>query len=183
MWLKQDGVATVFLFLNRKKDIMISIVPRIEMAAAKKLIGTRLKMSLSQYRVGELWKVLMPRRKEIVNNLSNDLIALTLYEPGYFTDFKPANEFEKWAAVEVADFDHVPQEMETFVLSSGLYAVFEYKGLSTDTTIYQYIFGTWLPGSDYELDDRPHLEVLGAKYKNNDSASEEEIWIPVKSKN
>jgi AraC family transcriptional regulator len=35
---------------------------------------------------------------------------------------------------------------------------------------------------EYELDDRPHFEILGDKYKNNDPNSEEEIWIPIKLK-
>ncbi|MCF0048983.1 GyrI-like domain-containing protein [Dyadobacter sp. LJ53] len=100
----------------------------------------------------------------------------------HFTHFKPTNEFERWATVEVSDFDHVPKQMEKFVLQSGLYAVFNFKGMSTDTSIFQYIFGTWLPSSEYELDNRPHFEVLGDKYKNNHPASEEEIWIPIKPK-
>jgi len=72
--------------------------------------------------------------------------------------------------------------METFVLPGGLYAVFDYKGLSTDNSIFQYIFENWLPNSDYILDNRAHFEVLGDKYKNNDPTSEEEIWIPIKAK-
>jgi AraC family transcriptional regulator len=105
---------------------------------------------------------------------------MVIYTPTHFTDFKPANEFERWAAVEVSDFDNVPSGMETFVLPGGLYAVFDYKGLNTDKAIFQYIFGTWLPNSEYILDHRPHFEVLGDKYKNNDPASEEEIWIPIR---
>jgi AraC family transcriptional regulator len=35
----------------------------------------------------------------------------------------------------------------------------------------------------YFLDDRPHFEILGDKYKNGDPDSEEEIWIPIKQKN
>ncbi len=73
--------------------------------------------------------------------------------------------------------------METYTLVRGLYAVFDYKGLHTDTKIFYYIFETWLPKSnDYCLDDRPHFEILGAKYKNNDPNSEEQIWIPVRPK-
>jgi AraC family transcriptional regulator len=64
--------------------------------------------------------------------LTNDLISLVAYNPTHFPDFKPTNEFEWWATVEVANFDNVPTEMETFVLPSGLYAVFDYKGLNTD---------------------------------------------------
>jgi len=158
------------------------MMPRIETTDERKLVGKRLSMSFANYRVDELWKSFMPRRKDITNNLTNDLISVAVYQPTHFADFKPTSEFERWATVEVADFDHVPNEMETFVLPSGLYAVFDYKGSSTDNSIFQYILGTWLPGSDYVLDNRPHFEVLGDKYKNNDPASEEEIWIPIKAK-
>jgi AraC family transcriptional regulator len=88
----------------------------------------------------------------------------------------------KWATVEVSHFDSVPIDMETFILPGGLYAVFHYKGSSSDPSIFQYIFGTWLPSSAYTLDNRPHFEVLGGKYKNNDPTSEEEIWIPIRLK-
>ena len=156
--------------------------PRIVTITEKKLIGKRLSMSFANYRVGELWKDFMPRRKEINNSLSNDLISMVVYKSNHFLDFKPTNEFEKWATIEVSNFDDVPTEMETFTLYGGLYVVFDYKGLNTDSSIYQYIFGEWIPNSDYELDNRPHFEVLGEKYKNNDQTSEEEIWIPIKPK-
>lgn len=124
----------------------------------------------------------MPRRKEIANNLTNELISLAVYKPDQFSQFKPTNEFERWAAVEVSSFDNVPAEMETFILPGGLYAVFDYKGSSADNSVFQYILGEWLPASDYLLDHRPHFEVLGDKYKSNDPTSEEEIWIPIRPK-
>ena len=158
------------------------MTPTIEQIKEKKLIGKQLKMSIANYKVAELWKSFMPRRKEITNNINNELISLTVYKPTYFANFKPANEFEKWATIEVTNFYNVPNEMETFVLPSGLYAVFNYKGLNTDFSVYKYIFETWLPSSDYALDNRPHFEVLGNKYKNNDPTSEEEIFIPIKIK-
>lgn len=158
------------------------MIPRIEQLGEKKLVGKRLTMSLTNNKTGELWKSFAPERSRISNNLTTDLISLQVYKPGHFANFNPAAEFEKWATVEVSDFDNVPEQMETFILPEGLYAVFHYKGSSTDTRIFQYIFGTWLPTSEYVLDDRPHFEVLGEKYKNNDPTSEEEIWIPVKQK-
>lgn len=39
-----------------------------------------------------------------------------------------------------------------------------------------------IPSSAYEVDQRPHVEILTEKYKHNDPNSEEEIWIPVKPK-
>jgi AraC family transcriptional regulator len=158
------------------------MTPRIESLQEKKLIGKRLTMSLANNRTGELWQTFMPKRRAIANAISNDLISLHVYPPTYFANFQPTLEFEKWAAVEVSNFENVPAEMETFILTGGLYAVFDYKGSSSDPSIFQYIFGTWLPSSDYFLDDRPHFEVLGANYKNNDPNSEEEIWIPIRKK-
>ena len=77
--------------------------------------------------------------------------------------------------MSMTEFDH-------FVLEGGLYAVFDYKGSSADPSIFQYIYTDCLPKSEYLLDDRPHFEILGEKYKNNDPESEEEIWIPIKTK-
>ena len=159
------------------------MTPRIETLNEKKLVGKRMTMSYADYRIGQLWGSFMPRRKEIINNVDNDLISLVVYKPKHFADFKPTNEFERWATVEVASFDNVPNEMETYTLPTGLYAVFLYKGTSTDiSSFYQNIFTVWIPNSAYALDDRAHFEVLGEKYKNNDPSSEEEIWIPIKAK-
>ncbi len=161
---------------------MRKMEPRIERSKEKKLVGKRLTMSLSDNKTGDLWRSFMPRRKEITNNLTSDLISMAVYEPFHFLDFQPTQAFEKWAAIEVSDFESVPNEMETFTLSAGLYAVFDYKGSGGDHDIFQYIFGVWLPDSQYVLDNRPHFEVLGNKYKNEDPDSEEEIWIPIRSK-
>ncbi len=156
--------------------------PSIVQLSEKKLMGLHITMSLANNKTGDLWKSFMQRRKEITNNLSNDLISLQVYNKIYFQDFKPTTTFEKWATTEVSDFNAVPKGMDTLVLESGLYAVFNYKGSSANTDIYQYIFGVWLKNSEYLLDDRPHFEVLGKNYKNADPSSEEEIWIPIKKK-
>ena len=159
------------------------MTPRIETANEKKLVGKRMTMSYADYRVGELWGSFMPRKKEISNNLTNELISLVVYSKTHFAVFKTTNEFERWATIEVADFDNVPDEMKTYILPSGLYAIFHYIGLSTGiSSFYQNIFNVWLPNSEYVLDDRAHFEVLGDKYKNNDPLSEEEIWIPIQAK-
>lgn len=156
--------------------------PRIETSPGKKLAGRRVTMSWADNKISELWGSFMPLRKNITNAVSTDLISMQIYSPAHFTDFKPTNLFEKWAAVEVSDFHNVPAALETFTLPPGLYAVFDYKGSSSDPGVFQYIFGTWLPSSSYMLANRPHFEILGEKYKNNDPASEEEIWIPVSLK-
>jgi len=158
--------------------------PRIETLTEKKLLGKRLTMTLANNQTFRLWQSFMPRRKEIRNNLNADLISMQVYPKSFDFTFANLNiEFEKWAAIEVSDFDQVPDEMETFILEGGPYAVFDYKGSSNDPQIFQYIFGTWLPNSIYTIDNRPHFEILGEKYKNNDPTSEEEIWVPIRQRN
>jgi AraC family transcriptional regulator len=139
-------------------------------------------MSLVNNKTSQLWSQLVPRIKEIQNKVSKDKISMQVYPPLYYQHFNPRNEFQKWATVEVHDFQNIPDGMKTFVLEGGLYAVFDYKGSSADNSIFQYIFSKWLPNSPYLVDDRPHFEVLGSKYRNNNPNSEEEIWIPIKEK-
>jgi AraC family transcriptional regulator len=156
--------------------------PRITYLEEKKLVGKKLKMSFANNSTGELWGSFMPRRKEINNQVSTALFSLQVYDKAQFENFDPAREFEKWALTEVTDFGNVPHGLEKFALAGGQYAVFIHKGSSTDDRTFQYIYGHWLPNSDYLLDDRPHFEILGDKYKNNDLNSEEEIWIPIRPK-
>ena len=159
------------------------MVPIITRISEKKLIGMRIKMSHSDYRIGELWAGFMPRRKEISNHLSGELISLAVYPPAFFEQYSPSRPFERWAAVEVSDFNQVPGEMDTYILPGGLYAVFQFRGTDAGMAgFYQHIFEVWLPGSEYVLDDKAHFEILGEKYKRNDPDSEEEIWIPVRGK-
>lgn len=157
--------------------------PEIKNLSEKKLVGNHLQMSLVDNRTFELWNGFMPRRKEITNALGSDLFSLQLYDSNYFKQFDPAKTFEKWALMEVSDFDSVPSKMEKFILESGLYAVFPFKGTSQQAPeMFKYILLEWLPSSEYELDNRPHFEILGEKYNREHPESEEDIWIPIKPK-
>jgi AraC family transcriptional regulator len=180
--MKESNLMNFDIFSYFFKKLSKKMIPRIEIVAEKKMIGKRIKMSVTNNKTGELWRSFMPKRKEIQSNIGTDVYSLQVFDLSYFDNFNPNTEFEKWALIEVSDFDTVPNDMETFLLEGGLYAVFSYKGSSADNSIFQYIFTTWIPSSIYSLDNRPHFEVLGEKYKNNDPSSEEEIWIPIKLK-
>jgi AraC family transcriptional regulator len=171
-------------FAILKLDLCYKMEPRIEDIASKKLVGKHLQMSLSNDKTYDLWRSFMPERKGIMQIIGPNLICMQVYDHSMRqNNFKPDTLFEKWAAVEVSEFKEIPEGMETYNLAGGLYAVFNYKGtpdMFAGTA--QYIFGTWLPQSGYELDTREHFEVLGEKYRNNDPDSEEEIWVPIKIK-
>ena len=40
----------------------------------------------------------------------------------------------------------------------------------------------WLPNSGYEIDNRPHFQVMGETYKNGSPDSEEDFYVPLKLK-
>lgn len=157
--------------------------PRFEQLEEKKLVGKHLHMSLANNRTAELWQSFMPHRKNIQNSVSTDLYSLQIYDASLdFKDFNLQTEFEKWALMEVTDFSSVPEGMKIFTLPAGMYAVFIHQGLNFEPT-FKKIFYEWLPASDYVLDQRPHFEILGAKYRNNSADSEEEVWVPIKVRN
>lgn len=152
---------------------------RTETIPSKKLIGMHLTMSLANNRTFELWSKFMPRKKEIKNVIGTDLYSMQIFDANY-NKFNAQSTFEKWAAIEVENFDEVPVGMEILSIPTSKYAVFLHKGPASEGyKTFQYIFGTWLPNSGFELDNRPHFEVLGEKYKNNEQNSEEEVFIPI----
>lgn len=137
-------------------------------------------MSIANNKTVELWRSFMPHRKEIANAVGQELYSMQIFGADY-NMLDPNSSFEKWAAVEVSDFDELPINMESTIVPAGKYAVFLHKGTPSDGyKTFRYIFETWLPQSGYELDQRPHFEVLGEKYKNNDPESEEEVFIPIR---
>lgn len=156
----------------------------IQTLPAKHLIGKSMPMSLAQNKTFELWNSFQTTRKDLQNTIGTDLYSVQVYDPDLdFKDFTPATEFTKWASIEVSNYNFIPEGFETLKLDGGLYAVFIHKGLPSNFPVtFQHIFGVWLPQSDYLLDNRPHFEVLGEKYKNNDPESEEEVWVPIKLK-
>mgnify|MGYP001944420302 FL=1 len=135
------------------------------------------EMSLLDPQTTPLFQAFMPRLKELPYALGTEVYSLQEYPEGYFNSFNPQQIFKKWALVAITPTTHLPAGMEPFEIPGGTYAVFFQKGM--DTVIFNEIYSQWLPQSSYELDARPHFEILGPKYKHNSPDSEEEIWIPI----
>lgn len=157
---------------------------RIEELPKKILVGKSLRMSLTNNKTSQLWKSFMTEKSAIKNTFGTNLYSIQVYdEIHYFKNFNPQTEFTKWAAIEVGNQENILANFSSFTLENGLYAVFLHKGtVSEFSKTIQYIFSQWLPQSEFELDDRPHFELLGEKYKNNSPDSEEEVWIPLRKR-
>ncbi|MER3319711.1 MAG: GyrI-like domain-containing protein [Allomuricauda sp.] len=160
------------------------MLPSIQTLPQTKLMGQKMTMSFAQDQTLELWQSFAPRKKEIKNIVNSDLYSVEIYpNTSFFQNFNPTQEFEKWAAIAVSDFDEILKGMETLILPEGTYAVFPYKGKPSEAMkTFKYIYVEWLPNSEYVMDDRPFFALMGAAYKGEHPESEEEFWVPIKKK-
>ena len=148
-----------------------------------RIAGQRIRNSLSRQETGKLWAGFMPRRKEISDTIGKDLYSVEIYPVGFFDRLDPDREFEKWAGVPVENSDSLPPGMESILISAGLYAVILHRGpVSRSMETFQYLFGEWLPASDYLLDERPHFEIMDERYRGEDPDSREDFYVPIKQK-
>ena len=150
--------------------------PKITQISEKKVIGMQSTMRHNEYgNIVVLWKRFMPRTKAIKSVVNKEFIAMQIY-----SDFNSLEKpFDIWACVEVLDFKDSMLGMNSFTISGGDYAVFLHKGMDASST-YQQIMTEWLPNSGYKIDDRPHFQVMGEKYKNGSPDSEEDFYLPIR---
>jgi AraC family transcriptional regulator len=155
--------------------------PEIRVSAGKLLTGVRRRMSFVNDGTSEIWREFRRRESHIERRIGSESYSVKVYYAGYsFANFDPAAEFDKWAAAEVSGDC---EGFDTLEIPAGKYAVFIHKGTAADAPrTFGYIFGEWLPGSGYELADRPHFEVLPAGYDPFDTQAKEEIWVPIEEK-
>jgi AraC family transcriptional regulator len=159
------------------------MTPEIKILPPKKLIGMSIDTSLANYGAPALWQRFMPQVKHIDNKMGREKYSIQIYDKLLnYDDFNPELMFKYWAATEVKNFDSVPPEMESLELPGGKYAVFIHKGTMADfQSTLNFIYLKWLPDSEFELDYRPHFELLNERYLGpNNPNSEEQVWVPIK---
>lgn len=153
--------------------------PKIQKLKEKKLLGMNSTMHHGSYEIiVALWRQFMPQYKGIKKIKNNEFIAVQEY-----IDFNDLDAvFNIWACAEVIDFTEIPDKMTAFVIPEGDYAIFQHKGMDASAT-YQRIMTEWLPNSGYRVDERPHFQVMGDKYKQGSPDSEEHFYVPIKPLN
>ncbi len=161
--------------------MLLNKVPEIKSIPDIKLVGIRTTMSLANDKTAVLWQKFMPERNKIVNGVNSDLFDVQIYDQEIdFKNFDSNTEFEKWSAAEVSDHGHIAKGMEPLIIPGGKYAVFIHRGTADEAQqIFRYIYAVWLPGSELNLDNRPHFQILKEGYRPDNPESEETIWIPV----
>lgn len=161
------------------------MIPTLQTLPRKQLAGKRIRTSLAENRTYGLWNSFMPQVKELAHRVGHDLFSVRFFDSSLsFDRFGPHTPFDEWAAAEILPGSVVPEGLETLLLPESRYAVFLHRGpVATAPQTLAHIYGSWLPGSEYEADNRrAHLGIMGPKYNAGSPDSEEEFWIPIKAK-
>jgi len=157
----------------------LSMEPEIITRPATKLVGIAAEYDDADLSLPKLWSAFRPYKSKIQNTVGKD--AFGIYES--YTEHGDEVKFVYVCSVEVANFDLVPEGMTTRELPEQLYARFTHVGpiANLDKTL-KYIWGSWLPKSNYEYEEKPDFELLPATFNDADPRNKIYLHIPIKAK-
>lgn len=144
-----------------------------------KLVGVAATYDNSDLSLPTLWKAFAPYRDNIPNRVGDNCFGI--YE-SYEEDGDDVT-FSYVCTVQVSNFDDVPEGMTAREIPEQLYAKFTHTGpvSNLDQTL-KYIWGSWLPKSNYEYEEKPDFELYRSGFDNNDPKNELYLHIPIRGK-
>ena len=162
----------------------LTIQPEIRQLESVKLIGIRGKSSLKKNRLFTMWRVFNARVGEIKHRVAEIRgYGVCETDPDFdLINFDENTESKHFIGAEVDSFEEVPQGMADKTLDGGRYAVFTHRGkMDTLQMTYEYIWGTWVLCSGFEIDQRDDFEFYDERFLGQDNdLSEFNIFIPIK---
>lgn len=154
--------------------------PEIVIKDAFKVVGTSCNASENmKEKIDRLWRTFEPRIEE-VKARAPGVNYFGIGEMGCGEE----KDFIYMAGVKVTDFKDIPEGMEAREVPSQQYAHFTHKGLgSTVPKFFDYIYGTWLPGSNYEVVGNTFFEYYDERATcPDDPENIMQFYIPIKPK-
>ena len=157
----------------------ISMEPDIIQQPAMKIVGIATQYEDGDLSLPKLWSAFRPYRDNIPNRVGSDFFGI--YES--YEESGDKTTFVYICSAQVSNFNDVPSGMITRELEAQTYARFTHVGPITqlEDTL-RYIWGSWLPKSDYEYADKPDFELLPAGFNNVDPENKIYLNIPVKAR-
>lgn len=155
----------------------LSMEPEIITQPALKVVGVATEYDEEDLSLPRLWSGFRPYRDLITNRIGSDYIGI--YE--CYEETEDSVRFVYVCCAQVKNFDNVPKGMETRELPEQTYARFTHKGpiAQLEETL-RYIWGTWLPKSNYEYAEKPDFELYPAGFDDSDPENKIYLNIPVK---
>jgi AraC family transcriptional regulator len=132
------------------------------------VVGLRITTKPKSPEIPKLWDAFVPRIGELQN----------VSEPyaSYGVMASTENGLDYMAGNPVNDATDLPEGMSAWDISENTYAVFE-STVSTLPKTFDYIFGIWLPNSEYKQGPGPLLERYGENFSPENPVVD--IYIPV----
>lgn len=146
---------------------------------AFELIGLKRRFSReTAHEITNLWRDLRPKICQLGGGRQRDCYGVCIQNTG------DAGVFDYFAGIELLECDEAPDDMVTLGIPKQSYAVFIHKisqpELGPDIrSSYSYIFGTWLPQSDYKLTKGFDFEFYTERFDASTMSGEIYLYIPV----
>jgi len=160
----------------------ITVKPEIVEIRDIKVAGIRGNTTMNDNVIPLLWEQFWQMRQSIPNTLPTSR-AFGICESGepIFTMDGDAS-FTEVVGIEVINFDNMPDSIVTKKIQSGKYAVFTHTGsLKNLRKTYEYIWGTWIPGTKEQVDIREDFEVYDLRYLGYEHPNTQfDIYVPLK---
>lgn len=178
------------LVVNAKRELVpgdvdhiannLSHFPEILMLEEMKVAGLRGSTSLSDNRLPKLWEQFLCSYPDFYHSTGTGYGICETRQTTYTKDGDVS--FSVMVGSPVNGCVNVPPALIRKTLRAGRYAVFTHRGTFANLfKTYQYIYGTWLPATGEELDDREDFEVYEREVKSfDDPGNEVKIFIPIK---
>ena len=130
--------------------------------------------------IPELWGKFAQKMGNVPNRVNKD-VCYGVVNP--FGSKEEEGTIDYVAAVEVENFDNIPDGMVTAEIPEAYYAVFTHKGqIKNFMETIKYVYGEWLPKSEYNLTGTPELEIYDERFNPEADDSECDIYLPVAKK-
>ena len=150
--------------------------PEIITRPGMKVVGMAHNFVDRDLSLKEVWSGFKPEMDGVPNRVGK--LGFGIYEAYYEAGEEVG--FTYWCAVEVNNFDEVPEGFQAREIPEQQYAVFLHRGpLPNLHKTLKYIWGSWLPKSKYEYVSSPELEIYPANYVATEKDAELQLYIPV----
>lgn len=154
----------------------LAMEPEIITRSEIKVVGVARHYQEEDLDIETLWSAFRPNVAQIVNRVGGD--AFGIYEE--YQESEANVGFSYICSVEVTDFDNVPAGMIARTIPEHLYAVFQHKGaISFLPDTLKYIWGSWLPKSNYDYVEKPDFELYSPETQAEDAEKILFLYIPV----
>jgi AraC family transcriptional regulator len=160
---------------GEKKMIEPKIVTKDEFMVIGPAIRTTNENEENFQRLPKFWSEFNENKihEFIPNKINNN----TFY--GICMDAK-GNEFTYMIGVVVSSLEQIPENMIGRKIPKARYALFTAKGpvVKSVQDLIRYIYGEWLPNSEYTLAETPDFELYDERFNQTDKC-EVDIYVPI----